>query len=144
LPSESTITVRAANESDLENVLSFLTPFMDAKQILRRTSVEMELLMRHGFIAETDSQIQGFAAVEIYSKKLAEIQCLAVSSECRRKGIGRQLIQCCVDRAVEEKVREVMAITATDELFHQCGFDYSLPGQKRALFVQTEDLDGNE
>ena len=45
----------------------------------------------------------------------------------------------CVERAKEEKVREVMAITATEALFQDCGFDYALPGQKRALFVQTNE-----
>ena len=29
------------------------------------------------------------------------------------------------------------AISARDEFLVSCGFDYSLPGQKRALFVQT-------
>lgn len=137
----SPISIRSATADDLEIVMRFLHPFMEQKQILFRSSLELELLMRHGFIAADEHEMQGFAAIEIYSKKLGEIQCLAVSEKCRRQGIGKQLVQRCVDRAVAEKVREVMAITATDELFQQCGFDYSLPGQKRALFVQTEDLD---
>ena len=134
---EVPISVRATTTGDLASVAAFLQPFMDAEFILPRTSVELELLLRYAFVAEMDDMIVGFAAVEVYSKKLAEIQCLAVSERCRRRGVGRKLVSRCVERAKEEKVREVMAITATEELFQDCGFDYALPGQKRALFVQT-------
>lgn len=136
---EDNLVVCAAEPGHLESVLNFLTPFMNDKDILPRTSVELELLLRHAFVATISNQIVGFVALELYSKKLAEIQCLAVSKDHRRMGIGRQLVRCCVERATKEKVREVMAITATDELFQNCGFDYALPGQKRALFVQTEE-----
>ncbi|MGB1929312.1 MAG: GNAT family N-acetyltransferase, partial [Mariniblastus sp.] len=54
----------------------------------------------------------------------------------RRQGLGRILVQRCVERAREEKVKELMAISASDEMFLTCGFDYSLPNQKRALFIQ--------
>jgi amino-acid N-acetyltransferase len=32
-----------------------------------------------------------------------------------------------------------MAITSTDEFFRACGFDFTLPGEKKALFIQTRD-----
>lgn len=133
------VTVRPTRAADLSVVMSFLQPFMDQEFILPRTSVELELLLRYAFIAESGGEAVGFAAVEIYSKKLAEIQCLAVSEKCRRQGVGKLLVSRCVERAQTEKVREVMAITATEQLFQDCGFDYALPGQKRALFVQTTE-----
>jgi len=55
------------------------------------------------------------------------------------RGVAKQLVSRCVERAKEEKVREVMAITATEQLFQECGFDFALPGQKRAVFVQTDE-----
>jgi N-acetylglutamate synthase-like GNAT family acetyltransferase len=136
---EGSFSIRSTGSEDLPGVTIFLQPFMDEQFILPRTSVELELLLRHSFIAESDDKIVGFAAIEVYSKKLAEIQCLAVSKSHRRRGVGRQLVAHCVQRAKDEKVREVMAITATEALFQDCGFDYALPGQKRALFVQTND-----
>lgn len=135
---EESITARAAKAADLAEVIKFLQPFVEAQFILPRSSVQLELLLRHAFIAESEGQIVGFAAIEIYSKKLAEIQCLAVNASHRRQGVGKRLVKLCVERATEERVREVMAITATEALFEHCGFDYALPGQKRALFVQTE------
>ena len=48
-------------------------------------------------------------------------------------------IERCVARAKELKIRELMAISASDKFLMDCGFGYSLPNQKRALFVQTFD-----
>jgi hypothetical protein len=32
-----------------------------------------------------------------------------------------------------------MAITSADDFFHRCGFDFTLPGEKKALFLQTRE-----
>jgi amino-acid N-acetyltransferase len=78
----------------------------------------------------------GFAAVEIYSRKLGEIQSLAVADGYQGNGIGSALVKACVDRAREKGILEVMAISASEEFLRKLGFDYSLPDQKRALFCQ--------
>ena len=125
-----------ATQDDLADVQVFLQPFMDNQHLLPRTSLELQLLLKHGFICRQKNNIVGFAAFEMYSKKLGEIQCLAVGAEFRRKGIGGTLVEMCVQRAREQKVKEVLAISASEEIFRSCGFDYSLPDQKRAFFIQ--------
>ena len=132
--------INPATQDDLAAVSQFLQPFMDAQLLLQRNSIELQLLLRHSFKAESVKHgwIVGFCALEIYSKKLAEIQCLAVKETDQRKGIGRQLIEACVKRAQEEKVLELLAISNSELMFKACGFDYSLPNQKRAFFYQTE------
>lgn len=132
----SEVEIVAVCPDELREVQSFLEPYLDDQQLLRRTSLELELLLKHAFKAVVDGRIVAFCALEIYSKKLAEIQCLAVDFDYRRKGLGGVLVQRCVARAREEKVKELMAISASDEMFLTCGFDYSLPNQKRALFIQ--------
>ena len=130
------IEIRPAQAADHAQVKSFLNPFIQAEFLLPRSDKELAQLLRWGFVAVCDSKIVGFAAVEVYSKKLAELQCLAVSTECRRLGVGRRLVNQCVDVARQQGVAELMAISASDQLFIACGFDYSLPNQKRALFIQ--------
>ena len=130
------IQFEPATGDDLAELKSFLEPFMDDRLLLKRTSLELELLLRHGFKAVSQGAVVGFCALEIYSKKLAEIQCLAVDPGFRRKGVARRLVTLCVERARDEKVKELMAISSSDEMFMACGFDYSLPHQKRALFIQ--------
>ena len=125
-----------ADHNDLAEVQAFLLPFMDGRLLLRRTSLELELLLKHSFRAVNNDRMMGFCALEIYSKKLAEIQCLAVVADFRRLGIARKLVRSCIQRAKDEKVLELMAISSSDEMFMSCGFDYSLPNQKRAFFIQ--------
>ena len=136
---ELEVTIRLAKPIDIREVHAFLEPFVTSKEILPRTMDELAVLLEHAFVAECDSAIVGFVAVEIYSLKLAEIQCLAVCPNHRGKGLGRDLVNCCIERARQQNVFELMAITASEKLFEDCGFTYSLPNQKRALFVQTRE-----
>ena len=133
------ILVRPAESRDLNALDAFIQPFVEAGQLLPRTIDELELLLPRGFIAERSGQIVGFAALEVYSKKLAELRSLAVAEELRGKGVGKKLVERCVNLAHELNVLEVMAITANEDFFRSCGFDFTLPGQKKALFIQTRD-----
>jgi N-acetylglutamate synthase-like GNAT family acetyltransferase len=131
--------IRAATERDLPALAALIEPFVAQRKLLPRTEQDLRALLPHGFAADWDGRIVGFAALEIYSKKIAEIQCLAVAKEFQGRGIGRRLVQCCVDRARRERVREVMVITSTEGFLKSCGFDYSLPQQRKALFLQTRE-----
>lgn len=135
----SDIVYRDACADDADHVLEYLEPFVVAQQILPRSSREMAVLVENAFLAHRESQIVGFAAIEIYSLKLAEIQCLAVSAEVRGLGIGRELVNRCVTVAREKGILEVMVISSSDDFLTQCGFDYTLPNQKRALFYRPGD-----
>ena len=127
---------RECTLDDLNPVVTFLNPFVESQHLLARTLEEYRVLLKHGFLALNQTEIIGFAAVEIYSRKLAEIQALAVAPTQQRQGIGRRLIQMCVERAKRENVVELMAITASEKLFSEVGFQYTLPDLKRALFVK--------
>ena len=127
------------NVDRLDAVCSFLKPFIEAKFLLPRTRDELTRLLTHSFVALQDAEVVGFSALEIYSQKLAEIQCLAVSPTVQRRGVGRGLVHRCVEVARQKNVKELMAISASDGMFLACGFDYSLPNQKRALFISLQD-----
>ena len=135
----NSITVRSVCEADLPAIAAFIEPFVGEGKLLPRTADELEDLLPHGFIAESDGRVVGFAALEIYSPKMSEIRSLAVAPECRGQGIGQRLVERCVERARERQVLEVMAITSNEEFFKRCGFDFTLPGEKKALFMQTRD-----
>ncbi len=128
------VAIRPATPSDVDAIHEFLQPFAGQQLILPRTIEELRVLVQHGFVADDRGVIVGFVAVEIYSRKMAEIQSLAVDTQDQGQGIGRQLVRHCVQRARDPGILELMAITVSDKLFQDCGFDYSLPNQKRALF----------
>ena len=144
MPSSRTQTkpsfiVRAATLRDVEALGEFIEPFVEQGRLLPRTHDELEDLTRHGFVAVIGKKIVGFAALEIYSVKLAELRSLAVSPDHQGQGIGKALVVACIDQAKKQNVFEVMAITSSDEFFQRCGFDFTLPGEKKALFLQTRE-----
>lgn len=131
--------VRAGRESDAARVRALIAPYVAERKLLDRSEEEIAALMANGFVAESDGRLVGVAAIEVYSKKLAEIQCLAVAEDFHGKGVGKELVARCVQRAQELGVFEVMAISANERFLQACGFDFSLPDQKKALFYQTRD-----
>jgi N-acetylglutamate synthase-like GNAT family acetyltransferase len=137
-PGSTAITIRPAEHADLPVMAELIQPFVDAGQLLPRTMDELEELLGSYFVAALpDGTVVGCAVLEIYSKKLAEIRSLAVSPDAQGMGIGRLLVRACVERAQQRDILEVMAITQSEDFFKACGFDFTLPGQKKALFYQT-------
>ena len=138
-PEAAEVRIRGATAADIPGLEELIAPFVEANRLLHRTSDELGELLENGFVAEHDGRIVGFAALEVYSKKMAEIRSLAVDSSQQRSGIGRKLVTACVERARQQNVLEVMAITSSDDFFKSCGFDFTLPGEKKALFITPLD-----
>lgn len=133
------VAIRAADPTDLEPLEEFIAPFVEAGRILPRTTDELAGLLPTAFVAAVEGRIVGFAALEIYSRKLAELRSLTVAEEWQGRGIGRRLVTACVELAQERRIFEIMTITSADEFFLRCGFDFTLPGEKKALFLQTRE-----
>lgn len=131
------IHIRTTKQEDISKLADFIVPFVEQGKILPRTSEELDELVETGFMAiEGDSEIVGFASLEIYSRKLAEIRSLVVAEHRQGIGVGKKLVSACVDRARERNILEVMVVTSSDVFFQSCGFDFTLPGEKKALFIQ--------
>jgi len=141
-PSPPPVTYRSVTAEDLASLAEFIAPFVSSGRLLPRTAEELNELLAHGFVAEIRGRMVGFAALEIYSHKLAEIRSLAVDQTQQGSGIGRELVSRCVQRARDRQILEVMAITSADGFFSNCGFDFTLPGERKALFIQTRDQGG--
>ena len=138
-PDSRGFTIRAAHRDDIPALEKLVHGFVLASRLLPRTEDELNDLIPFGFVAVADDRPVGFAALEVYSSKLAEVRSLAVHEDYQDRGIGRALVNCCVDLAQSRNILEVMAITSADEFFKNCGFDFTLPGEKKALFIQTRD-----
>ena len=136
------LVFRQAVPGDAEAVHALMRPYVMQSRVRGRTEAEIIELTRHGFVAtkagkdQGEPRLVGFAAVEIYSTKLAELQCLAVHHEHQGDGIGKKLVSLCVDRARDLGVMEVLAISSSEDFMRACGFDFSLPNQKKAMFCQ--------
>ncbi len=138
-PKKPPFIIREAHKDDIPQLEELVERFVKANRLLPRTTEELYDLIPFGFVAVAGEQLVGFAALEIYSAKLAEVRSLAVHDDFQGQGIGRGLVTRCVELAQNRNILEVMAITSADGFFRACGFDFTLPGEKKALFMQTRD-----
>ncbi len=133
------ITIRNATTDDIPALSAFIMRFVATGELLPRTIDELSDLLPHFFIAEYEGEIVGCATLEVYSKKLAELRSLAVSPKVQGKGVGRDLVIACVEMAKTLNIFEVMAISASEDFFKKCGFDFTLPNLRKAFFLQTRE-----
>ena len=132
-------TVHKATGADLIELSDFIKPFVDQGDLLPRTFDELEDLLETSFVARYEGRIVGCAALDIYNKKLCEIRSLAVDPQAQGLGIGKKLVSACVELARQEGIYEIMSISAAEDFFKSCGFDFTLPSLKKAFFLQTRD-----
>ncbi len=112
----SSMRIRRATRRDWEGILRLIREYPDKlmQNHLPRAS-------RFFVVVEKD-KIVGCCALEVYSKRLAEIRSLAVAREFQGKGIATRLIERCLKLAKQKAVYEILSITGAIALFEKKGF----------------------
>jgi len=87
-------------------------------------------------VADHDGEIVGCCALQIYSRRMAEIRSLAVVPGSEKRGIGRRLVEQCLERARERGVKQVLAVSSEARFFEALGFS-TFFREKTALFHDT-------
>jgi len=67
--------------------------------------------------------IKGVVALHVVGEDLAEVRSLAVDEPLVGKGIGKKLIQFCVDDAKEMRLQRIFALTYQIDFFSKLGFE---------------------
>ena len=119
--------IRKATAKDWPTVLSLIRqhPQHLMQTHLPRTS--------EFFVAVEDGEILGCCALEIYSKRLAEVRSLAVTEQYRRSGIATLLVEKCTAHAKKKGIYELLAISGALPFFEKHGFS-TFHEEKYALF----------
>lgn len=94
------------------------------------------------FVAEMEGRLVGCCALQVYSRRLAEVRSLAVHPGHQGRGIATRLVQACMERARERRVRQLLAVTSRPAFFESRGFTVH-SGWKTALFATVERTDGD-
>jgi N-acetylglutamate synthase-like GNAT family acetyltransferase len=114
--------IRAARTADASAIMALIRSFPD--QLMQDHLPDPDaFFVAEEFDPSTGSgQVIGCCALEIYSKRLAEVRSLAVAQKHQGKGIASALVDACVGRAKERGVYEVLSITGTPAFFEKHGF----------------------
>jgi amino-acid N-acetyltransferase len=92
--------------------------------------------LRSFFVALANRRIIGCCALQVYSRRLAEVRSLAIHPDFEGQGIGRRLVERCQQRARARRVRQILTVTSSPGFFERLGFSTFLR-EKNALFYDV-------
>ena len=87
-------------------------------------------------VATVEKKIVGCCALQIYSKRIAEVRSLAVHPDFQKRGIASQLVEHCKRRARSRGVKELFAVTSQVSFFGRAGFS-TFRREKIAMFFDV-------
>jgi amino-acid N-acetyltransferase len=113
--------IRKAKISDARQIQRLVNDFAKKEQMLPRALNEIYESIRDFFVYD-EGGIRGVCALRVLWEDLAEVRSLAVAEDDRRRGIGKTLVQSCLQEARDLGIKRVFALTYHPEFFKKFGF----------------------
>jgi amino-acid N-acetyltransferase len=114
--------LRKARQSDVESILDIIEPFVKKGILLQKNRQDIVNRLRDYFVYEENDELTGCAALFPGWNSLGEICTLAVVEHMQKKGIGKQLVQACIEDAKELGLPKIFTLTYEKEFFAHLGF----------------------
>lgn len=115
--------VRKARMTDIEEIRALVMAYAESRQMLPRSLRYIYENLRNYFVAENgDGHVLGCGALQVAWEGLAEVKSVAVKNELRGKGLGRMIVERCLEEAVELRVPRVFVLSFVPEFFEKLGF----------------------
>jgi amino-acid N-acetyltransferase len=122
--------LRKASIKDIKKIHSIINASASSGEMLPRSLGELYDNMRDYFVYEDKGKVLGTCALHICWEDLAEIRSLCVAESSRNKGIGRMLVDVCIEEAKQLNIPRIFLLTYQDMFFTKCGF----------IFVDKKEL----
>jgi len=121
------LTYRRARPSDTRPILNLINRYSTKGVLLPRSYSQVIEKVRDFTVAveekDGESAVKGVVALHVVGEDLAEVRSLAVEEKLTGKGVGKRLIQFCVDDAREMRLQRIFALTYQTEFFAKLGFE---------------------
>lgn len=120
------VIIRPAKITDVPAIHEIINHHAGLGKMLFKSFAQLYEDIRDFAVAETDLEgspaVVGCVALGIIWADLAEVRSLAVADSHRGKGIGRKLVEWCVDDARRVGIRKLMSLTYEQAFFEKLGF----------------------
>jgi len=114
--------IRNATMEDAEAILALVNENASRGLMLSKTPYGVYKNIQSFTVFEDEGKLIGCCRLGIAWNDLAEVASLAVSDEYRKKGIGRQLVDDCVEKARKLKLKKLFTLSYQADFFIKCGF----------------------
>jgi len=118
-----TLDIRPATVHDIRDIHRLLNDCARKGELLPRSLNELYEGVRDFFVAESDAGVVGCSALQVSWENLAEVKCLAVGESCRGQGVGRKLVERCLQSAAALGIDTIFCLTYQPEFFRKLGFE---------------------
>lgn len=122
------LRIRPARVDDVDAMQDLIDGYAARDLMLSRSREFLIENLRDYVVAEEDA-FAGCCALAVLTNDLAEIRSLAVRPETSRRGVGKALVDACVEQAMRLGLRRVFALTLVPEFFERCGFTLTSLGR---------------
>lgn len=114
--------IRKARLSDAPAIQALINDFAKRGQMLPRPLSEIYENIREYFVAEEKGRLAGVAGLHVNWADLAEIKSVAVAKAHQKKGLGKLLVQACLDEGRVLEIGKFYVLTYVPEFFKKMGF----------------------
>jgi amino-acid N-acetyltransferase len=114
--------IRQAKTSDAEAINELISLYAELDKMLFRSMASIYELIQTFAVAEEDGRVIGCGALSVVWQDLAEIKSLAVAEGSFGRGIGRSIVEFCLEKARSLGIKKVFALTLEPEFFEKLGF----------------------
>lgn len=117
------LNFRPAKPADTRAIIALVNRYAVQGQMLPRSYAQVIEHIRDYIVASgSDGQILGVSALQPVAEDLAEIRSLAVHESWLGKGIGRKLVETCIEDALRLGIHRVFALTYQTAFFDKLRF----------------------
>ena len=119
---DADVTIRPAHVADVPAAAGIINDCAEFGLMLPRSLASLYEKVRDYQVAEHDGRVVGVAGLGVMWAHLTEIYALAVDPSMRGRGLGRRLVEACLDDARRLGIRQVMTLTYEQAFFEKLGF----------------------
>ncbi|MHC4772026.1 MAG: N-acetyltransferase [Planctomycetota bacterium] len=114
--------IRNATIADVKRIHELINSYAETDRMLFASMSSIYENLQIYKVAVVDGQVIGCCALKVLWKDLAEIKSLAVEESQFGKGIGRALVDGCIDKARQLGLHKVFTLTLEADFFIKLGF----------------------
>jgi amino-acid N-acetyltransferase len=114
--------IRKAIPADVNAIHGLLTKAARVSAVLPRSRAALFDTIRDFFVFEENGEVLACCALHVVWDDLAEIKSLSVDPKLQGQGIGKALVDQCIEEARDLKLPRVFALTGVPDFFLSHGF----------------------
>lgn len=117
------MTIRPATIADVPAMQAVINSHAELGKMLFKSLAQLYEALRDFAVCEVDGKVVGCVGLAVIWADLAEVRSLAVADGHQGRGIGRRLVEWCVEEARRLQIRRVFSLTYEEGFFARLGFE---------------------